>query len=656
MLKKILLLVGLATLLFSKEVDENLIAGLQNDLLKYSQIATETKQNVDYMPYVVSVLNNKELTKLGVLNLREALSLVPGVDISITMLGVENPIFRGSNPFAMGQSKLIIDGIVVNSQMFNAYNQYLDMPIDIIERIEVVRGPGSTLNNVNAYAGSIHVITKANNNNKAKKEKSIFASYGSDNYKMGGFVASYENSDFKISGDLFYQEHDKELPAGPDRLGNSSIAPLWLENYALGLNVSYKDLYLKSRFSGNKGGVSYGQSFILSDDSSDNLDIKNNFAELGYNFDIAKHIKAKLSVSYFDESRILQNKVKPDTNETSNDGIYFLADYAEQTYTQNLEIKISSFSNHLVTTGIAFSQSRVKNNSSKKSNDDMQSFFDVGELLLNNKRDHSSFYIDDLINLSEKISVQLGLKIDAHSDVKTQYSPRLAMVYRYDDENIYKIMYTNSFREPSWREQYLAGAPYHKPTANLESESVDAFEAAYIKKFAHNKDFKINIFYLFNKDQINAQNADKTFRNSGDGEIYGFESEFRTSLTDNDQLYLNYSFADGENTSGVMANSAQSMAKLYYIYNINSMFALSSIIKYISDKDRADGDDREKVDAYTTVDFTATYSYKPSNLTISLSVKNIFDEHPVLSSPVDTYPADFKQDGQSFLIRMSKRF
>ena len=343
-MRKVLLLLSALSVLYAEEPGDEFLELLQGDLQKYSQIATETKQNVDYMPYVVSVLNNKELTKLGILNLREALSLIPGVDISITMLGVENPIFRGSNPFAMGQSKLIIDGIVVNSQMFNAYSQYLDMPIDIIERIEVVRGPGSTLNNVNAYAGSIHVITKANNNNKAKKEKSIFASYGSDNYKMGGFVASYENEDFKLSGDLFYQEHDKELPAGPDRLGNSSIAPVWLENYALGLNVSYKDLYLKSRFSGNKGGVSYGQSFILSDDDSDNLDIKNNFAELGYNFDIAKYIKAKLSVSYFYESRTLQNKVKPDTSETSNDGIYLLADYAEQTYNQNLEIKISSFS------------------------------------------------------------------------------------------------------------------------------------------------------------------------------------------------------------------------------------------------------------------------------------------------------------------------
>ncbi len=656
MLKIILLFITFTVLLFSKDVDESLITGLQDDLLKYSQIATETKQNVDYMPYVISVLNNKELTKLGILNLREALSLIPSVDISISMLGVKNPIFRGSNPFAMGQSKLIIDGIIVNSQMINAYNQYLDMPIDIIDKIEVVRGPGSTLNNVYAYAGSIHVITKANNNNKAKKEKSIFASYGSDNYKMSGFVTSYENDDFKISSDLFYQEHDKELPAGPDRLGNSLTAPLWLENYALGLNVSYENLYLKSRFSSNNSGVSYGQSFILSDDNSDNLDIENNFAELGYNFNIAKNIKAKLSVSYFDESRILQNKVKPDTNATSNDGTYFLANYSEQTYSQNLEVKISSFSNHLITTGMIFSQSRIKNNLSKKSNDDMQSFFYTGNLFLNSKRNHSSFYIDDLINLSEKISVQLGLKIDAHSDVKTQYSPRLAMVYRYNDENIYKIMYTNSFREPSWREQYLAGAPYHKPTANLESENVDAFEAAYIKKFDHNKDFKINLFYLFNKDQINAQNTDKTFRNSGDGEIYGFETEFRTSLINNDQLYLNYSFADGENTSGTMANSAQSMAKLYYIYNINNMFALSSVIKYISDKDRTDGDNRKKINDYATVDFTATYSHQPSDLIISLSLKNIFDEHPVLPSPVDTYPTDFKQDGQSFLIRMSKRF
>ena len=35
------------------------------------------------------------------------------------------------------------------------------MPIEMIKRIEVVRGPGSQLDGVNAYAGSIHVITYA---------------------------------------------------------------------------------------------------------------------------------------------------------------------------------------------------------------------------------------------------------------------------------------------------------------------------------------------------------------------------------------------------------------------------------------------------------------------------------------------------------------
>ncbi len=333
-------------------------------------------------------------------------------------------------------------------------------------------------------------------------------------------------------------------------------------------------------------------------------------------------------------------------------GMYFFVNYTEQTFKERVEFKISTFEDHIITTGVELSQSRVKDNTAKTA---MNGYQDT-DLLSTDRREHSSFYGDDLINLDEKISLQIGAKFDHYSDVKDQFSPRIAVVHRYDDENIYKLMYTRSYREPSWREQYLVGNHYFSADPNVRPETVDAYEAAYIHKFGIGNDVKINAFYLNNKDQIHAQDTTRTFTNRGDNELYGFETELKTHFRENDQFYLNYSYVDGSNVSGALANSAQHMARAYYIYNINEQLSLSPLIKYVGEKGRVISDTREDVDDYITADLSAMYTHKQSDTTISLSIKNIFDTTYYLPSPENTYPDDFRQEGINFLVRLEQRF
>lgn len=659
LIRIVLVLIFLCFDLFSQEPDDMLVTLLQEDLQKYSQIATDTKQNVEYMPYVVSVLKNKELTQLGILSLREALGLIPGVDISIGMAGVKTPIFRGSNPFALGQTKLIIDGIVVNDQMLGAYEQYLDMPIDIIERIEVVRGPGSLLNYVNAYAGSIHVITKANKDDGLEKEKTLFAAFGSDDYGMGGFVTSYKADAFELSSDFFYQRHDKEMHVEVDRYGISGVAPMYLKNYALGLCAEYKRFKIKSRFSQNDSGVSYGQSFSLSEDSSDHYQRDNNFVEASYSFDLASQIKGEISLGYSDESRKIKNKIIPDGEIAGGtllpDGRYFLTDYKEHTFLERFEFTFSSFQEQTISAGMQFKQSDVEDNSARISDDALQTFTS-SDLLSTDGRDQLTLYLHDLISINEKYALELGIKHDRFNDVSSQTSPRIGFVHRYDEENIYKLMFTHSWREPSWREEYLSGSPSVSSSKN-RVETVNAYELSYIRRFGLSDSFKLNAYYLDNRDQIHAQNATQTFENSGDGELYGYEAELKTHLGSKGQLYLNYSYVDGSNVLDTLSNTAHHMAKGYYIHAFTPSFSLSGLAKYVGEKSRIEGDVRKnRVDDYATLDVSAVYAHKNSGMTFTASVKNLFDTLYYLPSPNGTYPNDFEQEGVNFLVRMEKRF
>ena len=643
--------------------NSDMLQSLQEDMQEYSEIATRTRQNVDYMPYVISAWGSDELTKMGISTLGEALTLVPGVDTSIGTVGTVVPIFRGSNPFAMGQSKLILDGVVVNDKMTGGYNHVMELPISLIQRIEVVRGPGSLLGHVNSYAGSIHVITKANRDDGLAVENEAFAELGSSQYKSAGFVASHKGEELSVNGDFFYKQHEQTLPVSLDRFGNSGESQQRLENYSLGINANYKNISFKTRFLNKENGASYGQAFSLSEDDSDYISIDNNLAELAFTHEISNEIKIDVSLGYIELNRQLQNKVVPDNGLADSpggpvvlaDGRYFLVDLVEETFYERVELNISSIDSHRINVGIYAYQSDMAKREGQTSEDDLQTFTTI-ELLKNTPRDMVSIYIDDLIDLTEKTSIQLGLKHDHYSDVEDQHSPRLALVHRYDDENIFKFMYTSSYREPAWREQYLNTKPFFTSTLDLSPEHVDAYELAYIRRTGLNSHFEANVFYLNNKDQIHAQNPSHTFLNNGDNNLYGMELEYKHTFQNNDQFYFNYSYAGGENVGDGLAGSATHLIKSYYVYNLSDALSLSAVGRFIGEKDRIKEDLRNEVSSYTLFDLSANYSIKSEDIAINVSVKNALDAEYFLPSPENTYPDDFERHGRSILLSLRKGF
>lgn len=607
--------------------DNDLLMSLQQDMQRYSDVATDTKQNVDYMPYVITTLKSVDLQALGVLNLREAISLVPGVDLNVGMAEVKNPIFRGSNPYAFGQSRLIIDGMVVNDQIFGGYNQYLVMPIDIIHRIEVVRGPGSMLTHINGYAGSIHVITKANRDDGETQKDTAFVMAGSDKYGSGGFIKSFDLAGGRFSSDLYYKQHDLHLPVGDDRIGlppNSADTDQSLKNYQLGINYQNGSFTAKSRFSQNDSGVGYGQAFSITDDESDFLDVGNNSVEVKYINQFTDKVELEIALDYFDETRELQNKVMPDGATGLINGRYFLVDYSEQSFTERFQLNVSFSETHKLKVGFNFQQSEIKKNNGATSDNNLLTV-DPFNLFSNQKRDTDTFYIEDMFDIGDKTTLQLGAKLSQYNDVDDQSAIRIAAVHRYDDENVFKAMFSQAYREPSWREQYLTAPAFFQPNTILEVERVDAFELAYIHRLDHRDFIKFNAFLLQNSDQIDAQNATRTFNNTDDNDLYGFEIEYETSLFDRDILNFNYSLVEGSNVSGELVNTAETLVKFYYLYRASDKWNFSGVVKFTGEKGRVIADTREDVDAYALLDLSASYQADPDALSFSLSVKNVFD-------------------------------
>lgn len=664
---------------------DNLIKSISSEMEQFNKVATATKQNELYQPYIISVFQGSELEKIGVSNLKEALLLVPGVDMATDNSNTQTPIFRGSNPVAYGQSKLFIDGVSVNNLFLDAYSEYLSFPIEMIKRIEVVRGPGSKVDGFNAYAGSINVITYAEDFKGFESNDKLVFKYGSHDYKMGGFFKTYKTDDLKVFVDFFYQEDDKKLSAGPDGLSQGALsllpvidnralsqtgdAPLWLKEYSLGANVEYKDFSLKARMLEHTKGSAYGINLALPQES-DRVKLPSYYLDLGYAKEIGDYevnINAGVKYDAFDS----YSKLAPDGLNLGvifQDGIYGEHFAAQQTLYQSSYLKYSAIDNHLITAGYRLIKEETIDMISKLSNratgdvelvdyTDTLPFFDKDA-----KRNTFIFSLQDEFQFRDDISFIYGFNYEQTSYKDAGFEPRVSMVYQRDEENIFKTMYSRSHRNASWQEMFTMNNSARVGSTDLNPEIVDAFEVAYIKKFSADTYLQTNLFYLLNKDQIHNSSIDPEYRNVVDTDIYGFELEYKGNISSVDELYLNYSYVDGksytqdEGRSESIPNVAHHLSKGYYVYNLNSDLSLSGVVKYVGSKDRVFGDTRDKVKAYSTVDSSLYYKDPKYNYSATLSIKNIFNTNITYPSPPNTYIEDYEQEGRTFLVTLKKEF
>ena len=678
----------------------DILTSISNDMDRFNNVATITKQNEHYQPYIISVFQGQELEKLGISNLKEALQLVPGVDIATDNFNNQTPIFRGSNALAYGQTKLFIDDVLVNNLFFDSYSEYLGMPIEMIKRVEVVRGPGSKTNGVNAYAGSINIITYAEDFKDFESNDKLVFKYGSYDYRMGGFIKKFQTENFRATIDFYYQEDDKQLPAGPDGFSQGSMsipglydntglsqdgdAPVWLRDYSVSLNLRYKDFSLKGRYLDHTQGSSYGINLALAQDE-DRLKLPSYYLELGYDTDINNfHIDIKAGVKYdsfdsnaklghdgekfMDYPKFINSNGTIINDVTFDDGIYGEHIAKQRTLYQSSYLTYTGIQKHIITTGYRLLQEKTIDMVSKLSN------WSTGDVALvdytetfpffdkNAKRDIQIFSIQDEFQYSDKLSFIYGVNYEQTSYEDAGVEPRVSMVYQRDLENIFKAIYSRAHRNPSWQEMFTANNAARVGSTSLKPEKVDAFELAYIKKFSSDVYLQTNLFYLMNKDQIYNSATDPLYRNAVDTDIYGLELEYTGHISSSDKLYINYSYVTGTThikDTGLdidLTNVAHHLAKGYYIYNINSALALSGIVKYVGAKDRVIDDTRDKVPAYTTINTTLNYRNRQYDFDITLSLKNIFDANVVYPSTPNTYIEDYAQEGRNFLVAIKKEF
>lgn len=123
--------------------------------------ASKSQERAFEVPAAIYVITNEDLRRSGHASVQEALRMVPGFQVSQFTAGAWSVASRGFGDEYSNKLLVMVDGRSVYTPTFSGvYWDNLNMPLEDIDRIEVIRGPGATIWGANAVNGVINIVTK----------------------------------------------------------------------------------------------------------------------------------------------------------------------------------------------------------------------------------------------------------------------------------------------------------------------------------------------------------------------------------------------------------------------------------------------------------------------------------------------------------------
>jgi iron complex outermembrane receptor protein len=121
--------------------------------------AAATPVELGTITRTLTVITREEIARLPVHSIADVLRLTASVDVRARgERGVQTDFaVRGAN---FGQMLVLVDGVRLNDAQSGHHNGDIPVPLDLVERIEVLHGPGSSLFGADAFGGTVNVITR----------------------------------------------------------------------------------------------------------------------------------------------------------------------------------------------------------------------------------------------------------------------------------------------------------------------------------------------------------------------------------------------------------------------------------------------------------------------------------------------------------------
>lgn len=220
--------------------------------------ASREEENLNNTPGVTSVITTEEIRRFGGNNLYEVLERITSVYMTGFHLFPQNNVsLRGDlGNHADTHVLILLNGRPLRESFAGGYifSFYLAFPVSMIDRIEIVRGPGSVLYGSNAFMGVINVITKIQS---PKKPNSVAFKQGTFNTQALEASGSVEQDHFKLTGGIKRSKTDGWLFSAINETGQRSEMPKQEDNLGAYVAGEFRHFKLNALFVNSTQDVWY---------------------------------------------------------------------------------------------------------------------------------------------------------------------------------------------------------------------------------------------------------------------------------------------------------------------------------------------------------------------------------------------------------------
>lgn len=607
-------------------------------------ISTNARQTLNEAPGVVSIITADDFKATGATNLVEALEGVPGIHIRASTFGNRPLIqFRGANA---SQTLLMINGVPLRDLMWGFGIFWKGLPVSMIERVEIIRGPGSALFGADASAGVINVITKTAG---TIDETEVGVRSGSFNThsvwaQQGGNWDGYQ---IGMTADLYTTDgHDPFIESDIQTLSDPTIsyapgtAGYGWRNQDLRLSVAKRewrllaDYMAHSELETGMAGAGVLDPLTRGSDSRYNLNLGYSNEEFsdnwGLDFDLLYQQLEYSSGNGFQERPPGYN----DGAVVYPNGVINQMRAAERRSGIELSGFYRGFDNHAIRLGGGTTLQdlyRVEQVISDPANPTF--LLDVSDSAAafapENARTINYLYLQDVWSITDSVELTAGLRYDDYSDFGDVLNPRLALVWNTSPRLTTKLMYGKAFRAPSYLELY-AGTSYAQPNPDLEPETSTTTELAFGYSATRELQLNLNLFHFKQFDLIK---RDIMYENTGDHLIRGIELEALWQATRNLKVAANLTARHQDESVYRTLDDADREAYLRVDWGFTPHWNWNLQANWVGERPRSSSDTRPAAEAYLLTDTTLRYA-SPANWEFAASVRNLLDEEASASASI----------------------
>ncbi len=533
-------------------------------------------------PSIVSVVTAEEIEKSGARDIMDVLKLVPGIEFNVDVQGSVGISIRGiwANE---GKVLLQLDGQEMNEiayatlQFGNNYN------ISQIQKVEVIRGPGSAIYGGYAEYAVINIITKSGEElngisanvligqtSDTYARQNVSLSVGQKvkdfNYSVSAFLGKGQRSNQKYTDLSNINDSTHSAYRTYSMINNSNLNPT---NINLGLsykNLSGRFIYDVLNTTGRDGyGYNYSKPY--------ELNFKNYLAELKYVAVVNKKLQIQTKLNYKQAFPWYTNQVAENANDSAGYAAYTIK---TERYRGNIAAiwDPTSYFN-LTAGGEVFYDNATKPTTQLFRND---SVFKVNYL-------NYAPYVQALIK-SRFANITVGARYDVNSAFGSEFNPRLGITKKVGDFN-FKLLYASSYRAPAIENIQTSFGNKIKPeqTQTFEFETgLQLTKDMYLTLSLYDISTQNLILYYVSADTTLSGNLDG-YKNVGKSGSQGidFDYKYKSSFG---FLNFNYSYYSVGNKSIdsaniVSLNRSSSLGIANHKFNILASINLGKYV-YIS--------------------------------------------------------------------------